>query len=144
MLIILNSFFDEHPSEYIMPSNTVIVGLCTGLLASAAVSASRSLLDLISIALKVVRVAFRIGVKVDATARRLSTDYDVDAGQSWSKLALQVQRETAIDEVTRFNKTKVSNITHRILPHPQTNNVTGPTNGYPSICKLQRQRHGYC
>ena len=119
MLIILNSFFDEHPSEYIMPSNTVIVGLCTGLLASAAVSASRSLLDLISIALKVVRVAFRIGVKVDATARRLSTDHDVDAGQSWSKLALQVQRETAIDEVTRFNKTNVSNITHRILPHPQ-------------------------
>jgi naphtho-gamma-pyrone polyketide synthase len=102
-----------------VPSDTVIVGLCSGLLASAAVSASRSLLDLTSIALKVVRVAFRIGVKVDATARRLSIDHHVDAGQSWSRLALEVQRETAIAEVIRFNKAKVSNTTARILPHPQ-------------------------
>jgi hypothetical protein len=117
--MILNSFFDEHPSEYIVPSDTVIVGLCSGLLASAAVSASRSLLDLISIALKVVRVAFRIGVKVDATARRLSIDHDVDPGQSWSRLALEVQRETAVAEVIRFNKAKVSNTAARTLPHPQ-------------------------
>lgn len=107
MLTIYNSYFDEHPSEYIMPSDTVIVGLCTGLLASAAVSASQSLLDLVSIALKVVRVAFRIGAKVDAAARRLSTDHDVNACRSWSTLALGVQRETTLAEVVQFNRVKV-------------------------------------
>ncbi|KAH8585456.1 hypothetical protein B0O99DRAFT_696467 [Bisporella sp. PMI_857] len=100
------SFFEEHQSEYIVPSDTVLVGLCTGLLASAAVSASQSLLDLISIALKVVRVAFRIGVKVDAAARRLSTDHDVEIAQSWSRVVLGGRKDATISEVTQFNETK--------------------------------------
>lgn len=94
-----------------MPSNTVLVGLCTGLLAAATVSASQSILDLIANALKTVRVAFRLGVKVNDTAQRLSPVYDVQANQSWSRLVVGVQKKASIDEVTQFNERKVSRLT---------------------------------
>nr|BBL33417.1 putative polyketide synthase [Lachnum palmae] len=100
------SFFDDHPSQYIVPSDTVLAGLCTGLLAATAVSASQSLLDLVPIALRTVRVAFRIGVKVNEAAQRLSTSRDGDASQSWSTLVIGVQKESVIAELERFNKSK--------------------------------------
>ena len=103
----LHSFFDDHPSQYIVPSNTVLVGLCTGMLAATAVSASHSVLDLVANALRVVRVAFRIGVKVNDTAQRLSGTHDVHASQSWSRLVVGVQKEASITEVEEFNERKV-------------------------------------
>lgn len=98
-------FLESSESEYFVPSDTVLVGMCTGLLASAAVSASNSLLELVSIALKVVRVAFRIGVKVDGASRRLSVD-NVEASQSWSRLVLGGQTDTIAPKVAQFNDTK--------------------------------------
>lgn len=91
------------------------MGLCTGLLAAAAVSASQSILDLIGNALKIVRVAFRIGVKVSDAAQRLSTFHDVQVNQSWSRLVVGVQKEASIAEVTHFNERKVSRLTVSIL-----------------------------
>ena len=108
-----HSFFDDHPSQYIVPSNTVLVGLCTGLLAATAVSASQSALDLVANALKVVRVAFRIGVKVNEVAQRLSTVHD--SQQSWSRLVVGVQKEASIAEVAQFNERKVRGLTISIL-----------------------------
>ena len=90
-----------------MPAETVLVGLCTGLLAATAVSASHSILDLIANALKVVRVAFRIGVKVNDAAQRLSTTQDIQVNRSWSRLVVGVQKEASISEVTQFNQRKV-------------------------------------
>lgn len=98
-----------------MPSNTVLVGLCTGLLAAAAVSASQSVLDLVANALKVVRVAFRIGVKVTGVAQRLSTVHDVQVNQSWSRLVVGVQKEASIAAVTQFNERKVRRLTDIIF-----------------------------
>lgn len=111
----LDSFFDDHPSQYIVPSNTVLVGLCTGLLAAAAVSASQSILDLIANALKIVRVAFRIGVKVNDAARRLSPIHDVEVNQSWSRLVVGVQKEASMAEVTQFNERKVRRLARSIF-----------------------------
>jgi predicted RND superfamily exporter protein len=74
------------------------------------VSASQSVLDLITIALQTVRVAFRIGAKVNAAARSLSTTPNVQANQSWARLVTDVQKKTALDEVTQFNKKKVRKI----------------------------------
>lgn len=102
-----HSFFDDHPSQYIVPSDTVLVGLCTGLLAAAAVSASHSFLDVIANALRIVRVAFRIGVKVQDAAERLSTVQDVEANESWSRLVVGVHKEASIAEVTQFNQRRV-------------------------------------
>lgn len=90
-----------------MPRDTVLVGLCTGLLAAVAVSASQSTLDLIDNALEVVRIAFRIGVKVNDTARRLSTIDHAQAIRSWSTVVVGIQREASVTEITDFNKRKV-------------------------------------
>lgn len=98
-----------------MPSDTVLVGLCTGLLAAAAVSASQSILDLLANALKVVRVAFRIGVKVNDAAQRLSTIHDVEVNQSWSRLVVGVQKEATMAEVTQFNERKARRLTNSVF-----------------------------
>lgn len=111
----LHSFFDDHPSQYIVPSNTVLVGLCTGLLAATAVSASHSVLDLVANALRIVRVAFRIGVKVNGAAQRLSIAHNVQVNQSWSKLVVGVQKEASIAEVEQFNERKVRKLTGSIF-----------------------------
>lgn len=97
-----------------MPSDTILVGLCTGLVAAAAVSASRSLLDLVTNAPSIVRVAFRVGVKVNGTAQRLSTKYGAEVNQSWSRLVVGVQKEASIAEVKQFNEKKVSKLACRI------------------------------
>lgn len=136
----MHSFFDDHPSEYLVSSNTVLVGLCTGLLAAAAVSISQSVLDLISNALIIVRIAFRIGVKVNETARRLSALHDAQANQSWSRLVLGVQKEASMDEVAQFNERKVR-FTGRVpVPSVKLRNILGTTTGESSLHELQQQR----
>lgn len=89
-----------------MPSDTVLVGLCTGLLAAVAVSASQSTLDLVDNALNIVRVAFRIGIRVNDAAQRLSTEVN----QRWSRLVLDVQKEASIAEIRQFNERKVRTV----------------------------------
>lgn len=93
-----------------MASDTVLAGLCTGLLAATAVSASRSLVDLVPIALKTVQVAFRIGAKVYRAAQRLSTSKDGNTNRSWSTLVIGMQKESAISELERFNKSRVMSL----------------------------------
>ena len=106
------------------------MGLCTGLLAATATSASQNILDLIANALKIVRVAFRIGVKVNNAAQRLSTIHDVQVNQSWSRLVVGVQKEASIAEVTQFNERKVGGLTGSILIlSMKLRNVLGLTTG---------------
>lgn len=90
-----------------MPSNTIFVGLCTGLLAAAALSASESVLDLVTNACTVVRIAFRIGVKVNDAGRRVSIAEDDQVNQQWSRLVFGVQKDASLAEITEFNKSKV-------------------------------------
>ena len=77
------------------------------MLAAATVSASQNVLDLIANALNVVRVAFRIGVKVYVAAERLSATRDAEVSQSWSRLVVGAQKDASIFEVAQFNKNKV-------------------------------------
>ncbi|TVY85206.1 Non-reducing polyketide synthase terA [Lachnellula suecica] len=100
------AYYDDHPSQYIVPADSAFVGLCTGLLAATAVSASQSLLGLVPIALKIIRVAFRIGVKVNGAAKRLSPSQDANVSQNWSTLVVGVQKEAAAAEIAQFNKIK--------------------------------------
>lgn len=79
------------------------MGLCTGLLAAAALSVSQSAVDLVENALNTVRVAFRIGITVNDAAQRLSTDVN----QSWSRLVFGVQNEVCHAEIRQFNERKV-------------------------------------
>jgi hypothetical protein len=77
------------------------------------VSASQSLLGLIPVALKIVRVAFRLGVKVNGAAQRLSTNHGSKSKQSWSTLVAGVQKEAAAVELAQFNEKKVRIVTRK-------------------------------
>ena len=59
------------------------------------------------------RVAFRIGVKVNGAAERLSATHNTEASQSWSRLVVGAQNDASIAEVARFNDSKVRMSTAR-------------------------------
>ena len=62
--------------------NSCFLGVCTGALAAAAVSCSRSVLELLPLAVDAVTVAFRTGMQVVDVAQRIGPSDAPD--QSWS------------------------------------------------------------
>lgn len=61
---------------------------------------------MISNALTTVRVAFRIGVKVNAVAQRLSKHGDAAAAQSWATLIIGAQEQASIEALAHFSDSK--------------------------------------
>jgi len=89
--------------QYPDTDNDRILGLCTGALAAAAVSCSRSTLDLISLGVEAVIVAFKTGVHVSDVAQRIEPLQDSD--QSWSMV---VTGSAAAEAVEKFCEQSVS------------------------------------
>ena len=83
--------------------NSRTLGLCTGALAAAAVSCSRSALELIPMAVDTVVVAFRIGMHVADVAQRVEPSGATPAG-SWSMI---VPGLASAEAVQRFNQQTV-------------------------------------
>ncbi|KAJ5995510.1 polyketide synthase [Penicillium waksmanii] len=98
------SFFGNQTSQYFTPSDSAFAGFCTGLLSASSVATSQDTLQLISNALTTVRVAFRIGAKVNGAAQRLSKDGDAAVAQSWTTLIIGAQKEASIVALTQFNE----------------------------------------
>ncbi|KAF2204082.1 ketoacyl-synt-domain-containing protein [Delitschia confertaspora ATCC 74209] len=69
----LGTFISQANSQDYYSKNIRILGLCTGALAAAAVSCSRSTLDLIPLAVDAVIMAFRTGIRVTDVAQRVDT-----------------------------------------------------------------------
>ena len=69
--------------------NARILGLCTGALAAAAVSCSRSTLELIPLAVEAVILAFRTGMHVTDVAQRVEPSGASD--RSWSLIVPGVE-----------------------------------------------------
>ena len=78
----LNDVDSQADPWHYSTDNSRILGLCTGALAAAAVSCSRSALELIPMAIDAVIVAFRTGMRVVDIAQRVEPS-DV-SDQSWS------------------------------------------------------------
>ncbi|KAF1952593.1 ketoacyl-synt-domain-containing protein [Byssothecium circinans] len=78
----LGVFISQAESWNYDPGTSLLVGLCTGALAAAAVSCSRSTVDLIPLAVDAVTAAFRIGMVVVEAANRISPLQHSD--QKWS------------------------------------------------------------
>ncbi|KAL9092385.1 MAG: hypothetical protein Q9159_000893 [Coniocarpon cinnabarinum] len=95
-------YFEQHTSEIPVLTNTRSVGLCTGLLAAAAVSSARSLSELIPIAVECVRIAFRVG-KTVGTARD-ALDIGTDAQASWSTIVTNTNLEAAQAALDSFHQ----------------------------------------
>ncbi|KAF2853068.1 ketoacyl-synt-domain-containing protein [Plenodomus tracheiphilus IPT5] len=100
------------------------LGLCTGALAAAAVSCSRSTLDLIPLAVDAIAVAFRVGLLVESCARQLVQPDKND--QSWSVI---VPRSKVVEAIDQFYIETPLPVTHRpyiSASSPSTVTVSGP------------------
>ncbi len=86
-------------------SKTCAVGLCTGLLAAAAVASSPALPALVPLAVEVVLIAFRTGLYAGVTAKSL----DVSQGHtaSWSSAVTGTNDKDAQSAISDFHHQKV-------------------------------------
>lgn len=65
--LISTRYYCENPTQLPNPSDTRVIGLCTGLLAASAVACAKSLSDLLPLAIEAVRLSFRTGTVVGNT-----------------------------------------------------------------------------
>jgi naphtho-gamma-pyrone polyketide synthase len=105
----MNSHYGDLGHQYPSKSETLIVGLCTGQLASAAVSSSKTVGELIPVGVETVVLALRLGTCV-VKVRELVEENG--PSQSWSVLVFGIRQEEAqklIEEFGRSNVSKYSN-----------------------------------
>lgn len=81
------------------------MGLCTGLLAAAAVASSPALPALVPLGVEVVLIAFRTGLCVGTAARSL--ELSRDGAASWSFIVTGTDDKEAQAAITAFHKEKV-------------------------------------
>lgn len=98
-------YYEEFPLEYPRASTTHILGVCTGLLAASAVSASRSLTSLIPLAVQTIRIAFRLGSRVATVGYQVESRTDVP--QTWSTIVLGISSDDAEIALSEFNENNV-------------------------------------
>ncbi|KAL8700830.1 MAG: hypothetical protein Q9224_000778 [Gallowayella concinna] len=89
-----------HSSSPFDPSNTRIIGSCTGLLAAVAASSSRNLSRLPVLGVQMVRIAFRVGLLVASTGDRLQQG---SANLSWSIAVMGMDRDSMDELLKQFN-----------------------------------------
>ena len=80
----LNTSCSQVDPQHFCSDNARVLGLCTGALAAAAVSCSRSTLELIPLAVCAVTVAFKTGVYATEAAQRIAPSDSSD--RSWSMI----------------------------------------------------------
>ena len=91
---------------YPTPSDSLIIGLCTGSLAAAAVSSCRTLSELLAVAVHTVRIAFRTGlcaVHLGSSIEQDTPDFPI----SWSANFHGLSDETACNTLAEFAQQNV-------------------------------------
>ena len=89
--------------EFYNSSKCRVLGLCTGALSAAAVSCSHSAVDLVPLGVKAVIAAFRTGMLVTDSAKRIAPC--TDDSQSWSII---VPGTASLEAVQQFGADAVS------------------------------------
>lgn len=92
---------EENASEMPDIPKTRIVGLCTGLLAAAAVASARSISELLPLAVETVRLAFRTGACVGKVKDGLQTRDDEN--RSWSTIVTDMSATIAQASIDDFH-----------------------------------------
>jgi naphtho-gamma-pyrone polyketide synthase len=90
---------------YPSSSDTIILGLCTGSIAAAAISTSTSVFELIPAAVEAVLIAFRTGLR-SIVVRDDIEEVSQDASSVWSVI-VGMERNQAIQELENFSTAKV-------------------------------------
>ena len=98
--------YHEHkPDRYLNPDDSCIIGLGVGLLSASAVACSRTLADLPLIAVKFVRIAFKLGVVVGRVSEQLHQRRE--AKESWSMIVSEATEAKVQAESDIFHKEMV-------------------------------------
>jgi naphtho-gamma-pyrone polyketide synthase len=101
-----NSYYGDLGHQYPSKSESLIVGLCTGQLASAAVSSSKTVGELIPAGVETVVLALRLGACVVKVRELLEEN---GPSQSWSVLVSGIREEEAQKLIENFARANVSN-----------------------------------
>ena len=120
------SHFEECPKSYLnssstSPTDTRLLGLCTGLLAATAVASVDSLTALLPLAVEVIRIAFRTGVHVWAVSERI--EGRLDRQESWSTILAGIDAKSAEGILNRFHQEHVSTDYTSLRCNAQANTV---------------------
>ncbi|KAF2706517.1 polyketide synthase module [Pleomassaria siparia CBS 279.74] len=126
------SHYGQSTEKYPSPAECHIVGVCTGLLSSAAISTSQTWAELFPAAIEVVLLAFRTGIRT--TQVRNDIEEPTAGSQSWSMIVpLTAQRATIALDAFQEDQ----GIPHASRPYISSitpNNVT--ISGPPSILEV--------
>lgn len=91
-------YFTENPSRLPDHNASTTLSLCTGALAAAAVVSAKSISDLVLLAVEAVRIAFRVGVRVHATALALEQSV-----APWSTIVTGLSEQVARNLLDAFH-----------------------------------------
>ncbi|KOC17636.1 aflC / pksA / pksL1 / polyketide synthase [Aspergillus flavus AF70] len=96
--------YEESGNMYPQPSDSYVLGFCMGSLAAVAVSCSRSLSELLPIAVQTVLIAFRLGLCALEMRDRVDGCSD-DRGDPWSTIVWGLDPQQARDQIEVFCQT---------------------------------------
>ncbi|KAF4446291.1 fusarubin cluster-polyketide synthase [Fusarium austroafricanum] len=120
----LGTFISQAGISSYDAQNTRVVGLCTGAFAAAAVSCSSFTADLIPMAVSSVIAAFRTGLLVTDTARRI--DSSSDFNKSWALLVPGPKAIAALQEFSDHNDIPLTSKPYISAYAPNGITVSGP------------------
>ena len=89
---------------YPQPSETYLLGLCTGALAAAAIGSCKTLSELLLVAVQAVIVAFRLGLLVVEVGNRI----EPKSSSTWSLIFPGLMPSTVSAALKDFSTAKVS------------------------------------
>lgn len=104
ILTLLNSHYGDLGHAYPRGNENFIVGLCTGQLAAAAVSSSRTVGELIPVGVETVVLALRLGTCVLKVQELVEPS---KSASSWSVLVSGMRENEAQDLIQQFAKKNV-------------------------------------
>lgn len=95
LVLTYHSYYGDLGHTYPSSTDSCVIGLCTGLLSSAAVSCSQTVGELVPIAVDTVVVALRLGLCVSRVQDMVASDKP--ASLSWCALV------SGLDELDAYN-----------------------------------------
>ena len=100
-----DSYYGEGSRTYPPAAESYINGLCTGLLAAAAISSANAITDLTEVAVEAVLVAFRTGLRTMDVRNRISKKSTTSS--DWSVVVSGMDEKTAVPALQEFSRAKV-------------------------------------
>ncbi|KAJ4402884.1 hypothetical protein N0V85_005225 [Neurospora sp. IMI 360204] len=93
---------ESNHDDLARPENTCLVGLCSGLFAASAIACTKSLSELVPLAVQVTLMSFRVGRHVYKVAEQIYPT--VEKSESWTYIFTNISESVAGPVVQDFNK----------------------------------------